>query len=259
MNIEIVFENQNLLIINKPSGLVVHGDGKTDEPTVVDWILEKYPDINGIGENMIINHKGQEIEIQRPGIVHRIDRDTSGILLIAKTQESFDYLKDLFKTKNIQKKYYALVYGNIKNDSGVIQEPIGRSSKDFRLKMAGEYARGKLREAETEYIVVQRYFDSHSKKDIQGQHDKYTLVECYPKTGRTHQIRVHLKWLNHPIVADSLYKGKRKNTLGLVRTALHAAGVSFMDNGGELIDLEIDLPIDMKKAIDSLSVCKTDI
>lgn len=259
MEIPILFENKNLLIINKPVGLVVHSDGKTDEPTVVDWILEKYPDINGIGENMIINHKGQEIEIYRPGIVHRIDRETSGLLVIAKTQESFDYLKDLFKTKNIQKKYYALVYGNIKNDEGIIDQAIGRSAKDFRMKMAGEYARGKLREAETEYRVIQRYFDLHSKKDIQGQHNKYTLVECYPKTGRTHQIRVHMKWLNHPIVSDSLYKGKRKQVLGLDRTALHAAGISFVDIDGVSIDLHTDLPIDIKKAIDSLSVCKTDI
>lgn len=259
MEILIVFENKNLLVINKPVGLVIHGDGKTHESTVVDWILEKYPDINGIGENMIINHKGQKIEINRPGIVHRIDRETSGLLVIAKTQESFDHLKELFKTKNIQKEYYALVYGHIKNDAGIINEPIGRSSKDFRMKMAGAHARGKLRDAQTEYNVIQRYADITAKKDIQGQYPKYTLVKCMPKTGRTHQIRVHMKWLNHPIVSDSLYKGKRKQVLDLDRTALHAAGISFVDIDGVLIDLLIDIPTDIKKAIDSLSVCKTDI
>lgn len=259
MQIPILFENKNTLIINKPVGLVVHSDGKTDEASVVDWILENYPDISGIGENMIINHKGQEIEIQRPGIVHRIDRETSGILVIAKTQESFDHLKNLFKNKEIKKTYQALVYGYIKNKSGIINQPIGRSAKDFRMKMAGEYARGKLRDAETEYTVVNRYEDIHSKKDIQGKYQEYTLVECYPKTGRTHQIRVHLKWLNHPIVSDSLYKGKRKNALGLDRTALHAGEISFVDVGGEIINIQTDIPIDIQNAVDYLSVYETDI
>lgn len=259
MKISIEFENDNLLIINKPSGLVIHPDGKTDELTFVDWVLEHYPEINGVGENMMINHRGQEIEINRPGIVHRIDRETTGLLLIAKNQESFEHIKQLFKTKNIQKKYIALVYGHIKNDSGVIQEPIGRSSKDFRMKVAGSHARGKLRDAETKYKVIQRYIDLNSKKDSQGQHDKYTLVECYPKTGRTHQIRVHMKWLNHPLVSDSLYKGKRKNVLGLERTALHAAGISFEDREGVIINQEISLPDDINSAIDSLSVYESEL
>ncbi len=254
MSIKTLFENQNLLIINKPSGLVVHSDGKTNEPTVVDWVLENYPEINGIGENMIINHKGNDIELNRPGIVHRIDRDTSGVLIIAKTQESFDHIKKLFKDRTIKKTYQALVYGHIKNDLGTIDQPIGRHTKDFRMKMAGEHARGRLREAQTEYSVIERYIDMNSKKDIQGQYQKYTLVECTPKTGRTHQIRVHLKWLNHPIVADSLYKGKRKHVLGLERTALHAYGIEFIDHGGEKISVQVPLPDDMQQSINSLSV-----
>lgn len=253
MEISVIYENKNLLIINKPAGLVIHGDGKTNEGTVVDWVLENYPEINGVGENMTINHKGKEIQINRPGIVHRIDRDTSGVLVIAKTQKSFDQLKNLFKTKKIQKIYQAIVYGSIKNNTGIIDEPIGRSPKDFRMKMAGAHARGTLRDAQTGYRVIERYVDSNSKKDIQGQYSKYTLVECQPKTGRTHQLRVHLRWLNHPIVSDSLYKGKRKNALGINRTALHAKGISFIDVSGEKIDLRIDLPCDLITALSSLS------
>ncbi|MGB0925332.1 MAG: RluA family pseudouridine synthase [Minisyncoccia bacterium] len=148
MNIEILFENKNLLIINKPSGLVVHGDGKTDESTVVDWVLEQYPNINGVGENMFVNNRdGQEVELNRPGIVHRIDRDTSGCLVIAKTQESFLDLKQKFKDREISKTYHALTYGWPKNESGFIDAPIGRSNKDFRMKQAGAHARGKLRDA----------------------------------------------------------------------------------------------------------------
>lgn len=256
MNIEILFENEDVVIVNKPSGLVVHSDGKTNEPTLVDWVLKNYPNINGVGENMIINHKGKEIELNRPGIVHRIDRDTSGVLVIAKTQESFDYLKQEFKNKTIEKTYHALVYGHVKNEYGTIDQPIGRSSKDFRMKMAGSHARGKLREAQTEYRVIERYIDE-SQKDKQGIFEKYTLVECKPKTGRTHQIRVHLKWLNHPIVADSLYRGKRKNVLGMTRTALHAQKICFNDHKGDVIETSCPLSEDMYQTIRSLSIANT--
>jgi 23S rRNA pseudouridine1911/1915/1917 synthase len=201
MNIEVLFENNHLLVINKPSGLVVHSDGKTDEPTVVDWILEHYPDIQGVGEDMNIG----DLIISRPGIVHRIDRDTSGCLVIAKTQESFEHIKQQFKDRKVQKTYQALVYGNIKKDSGEITEPIGKSKKDFRMKMAGRGARGTLRDALTEFAVLKRLEDATSV-DKQGQTLKYTLVELKPKTGRTHQLRVHLKYINHPIVSDSLYR-----------------------------------------------------
>ncbi len=254
MDMQTLFENRNILVINKPSGLVVHGDGKTDEPTVVDWILEHYPEIQGVGENMIISHQGTEIEIPRPGIVHRIDRDTSGILVIAKNQESFDHLKQQFKDRLVKKTYRALVYGWVKNDSGEIDQPIGRSGKDFRMKMAGSHARGKLRDAYTEYRVIERYMDLQSKKDQQGQYQKYSLVECYPKTGRTHQIRVHLKWLNHPIVADSLYRGKRKELLGLDRTALHAFGITLRDIDNQEVSVQAPMSNDMQNAISDLDL-----
>lgn len=251
MNIEILFENENLLVINKPSGLVVHGDGKTDEPTVVNWVLENYPDIDGVGENMLVkNRDGVEVELNRPGIVHRIDRDTSGCLVIAKTQESFDHLKQQFKDRLVKKTYHALVYGHPKQ-SGVIDAPIGRSSKDFRMKQAGSFARGHLRDACTEYQVLE-YYQDQNKKDKQGKFEKYALVECRPKTGRTHQIRVHLKHINHPIVADSLYRGKRKEVLGLSRTALHAHAIEITDADGVLVMVSANRPADMNRAIELL-------
>ena len=252
MNIEILFENKNILVINKPAGLVVHSDGKTDEPNVVDWILEHYPEINGVGENMFVRGKGDnEIELNRPGIVHRIDRDTSGCLVIARTQKSFEDLKQKFKERKIQKTYRTLVYGWPKNKSGIIDAPIGRSNKDFRMKQAGEHARGQLRDAETEYRVLE-YFEDQRKKNKQGQFEKYTLVECSPKTGRTHQIRVHLKFINHPIVADSLYRGKRKEYLGLERTALHAYSIQFTDVSNEEIFVKSEITDDMISSINIL-------
>ena len=256
MNIPILFENDDLLIINKPAGLVVHPDWKNTEPSVVDWILEHYPNINGVGENMTLHHKDTEIQINRPGIVHRIDRDTSGILVIAKTQDSFEFLKQQFKDRSIHKTYTALVYEHIKSDEGDINEPIGRDSKDFRKKIAGKTARGMLRDAETHYRVIERYVDTSSKKDKQGNHPKYTLVECMPVTGRTHQIRVHLKWLNHPIVADVLYKGKRKEMLGMDRTALHATRIECISREGTKVQVEAPLPHDMQNALDSLSIAE---
>lgn len=252
MRIPVLFENNNYLIINKPSGLVVHADGKTFERTVVDWIEEEYPEIFGVGENMVVHgREGKEVEIKRPGIVHRIDRDTSGCLVIAKNQGSFDYLKTLFKERKVQKEYKALVYGSIKRDNGIIDAPIGKSRKDFRMKMAGAHARGELREAITNYVVQERYEDLN-QVDKQKQTLKYTLVLLTPKTGRTHQIRVHLKYLNYPIVSDPLYAGKRKKALGIERTALHAYRISFQEKDGTVIDVHCDVPDDISQALNTL-------
>ena len=253
MNIETLFENQNLIIINKPSGLVVHSDGKTKEPTVVDWVLEHYPEIQGVGEQMVVEgHSGNDVVIARPGIVHRIDRDTSGCLVIAKTQESFEHLKQQFKDRKIKKTYQALVHGLVKNDTGIIDVPIGKSRKNFRMKMAGQGARGQLRDAVTRYKVLGRYEDKESL-DKQKQTLKYSLLELSPQTGRTHQIRVHLKYINHPIVSDPLYSGKRKPALGLERTALHAQGISFEDKDWELIKVTCETPKYFPEAIKKLT------
>ncbi len=252
MNIDILFENKHVLIINKPAGLVVHPDGKTTEPTVVDWVLERYPEINGVGEDMEFDFKGETICIKRPGIVHRIDRDTSGCLVIAKTEDSFQHIKQLFKDRKISKTYQALVYGAIPKDQGIIDAPIGKSRKEFRLMQAGPDARGLLRDAYTEYKVLQRFEDIHDI-DKQKQTAKYTLVSLSPKTGRTHQLRVHMKYIHHPIVSDSLYKGKRKNVLGMERTALHAMSISFVDLDNMEINVVCDIPQDMQHSIQRLS------
>ena len=251
---DILFENQDYLIINKPSGLVVHSDGKTEEPSVVDWLLENYPDIDGIGENMLVTDRdGKEVEVKRPGIVHRIDRDTSGCLAIAKNQGSFEYLKTQFKDRLVTKKYQAIVYGSMKKDLDVIDAPIGKSRKDFRMKSAGSHARGMLRDATTEYSIIERY-ENLKKKDNQNQTIKYTLVELCPKTGRTHQIRVHLKYINYPIVSDPLYAGKRKAELGISRTALHAYSISFVDQEGNTIGATCEMPEDMAEGLSKLSL-----
>ncbi|HDH03958.1 MAG TPA: RluA family pseudouridine synthase, partial [Candidatus Campbellbacteria bacterium] len=165
---DIIYEDKNILAVNKPAGLLVHGDGKSEEKTLIDWLLKKYPKIKGVGDNSEF----------RPGIVHRLDKDTSGILLIAKNQGAFEYLKKQFQERKIKKGYAALLYGKIKNKEGVIDLPIGRSKKDFRKKSASKETVGRVREAITEYKVSKIFCSPETGKF-------YTLVNAYPKTGRT--------------------------------------------------------------------------
>lgn len=242
MNINIIYEDENIVAVNKPAGLVVHPDGKTIEPTLVDWVIKNYPKLEDVGEPLVLN--SGEI-IKRPGIVHRLDRETSGILLIAKNQETFLFLKEQFQNREIQKSYRAFVYGEVKNDEGEIDRPIGRSSKDFRMWSAQRGARGKMREALTEYKVLKKG-------------NGFSFVEVNPKTGRTHQIRVHFKAINYPIVADSLY-GPKKNVLSLAshnlgfeRLALHSFSIEFKLLNGKELKLEAGLPEDFLNALKKL-------
>jgi len=222
--IKIIYEDENILAINKPAGLCV-----TRYPlhvtSVVDWLINNYPEVKRVGE-----------DAERPGIVHRLDKDTSGVLLIAKNQKSFEYLKEQFQNKKIKKKYIVLVCGNVKSDKGVIDLPIGRSKTPLK-RLASERARGKLREAITEYKTLKKF-------------DKYTFVEAFPKTGRTHQLRAHFKAIGHPVVGDKLY-GKAEEKLG--RQFLHAQSLELTTQDGARIKLEADLPDDLKNFLNMLN------
>lgn len=253
----IIFENKYLAAVNKPAGLVVHADGKTDEPTLCDWVLKQWPKTKGVGEPLIIN-KGTASEkvIDRPGIVHRLDRDTSGVIIIAKTQESFENLKMQFQEREIEKTYHTIVWGNVKVEKGTINRPIGRSKSDFRKWSAERFARGELRPAVTDYAVISRLEDftptaAELKLETPTQrkipHD-FTYLEVYPKTGRTHQIRVHLKAINHPVVVDTLYAPNHPAVLGFKRTALHAYRIKITDLEDVLHEFEAPLPEDFIKA-----------
>jgi 23S rRNA pseudouridine1911/1915/1917 synthase len=233
MNVEILYEDENVVVVNKPAGLVVHSDGKTEEPTLVDWILEKYPEIKEVGEpGKSANGK----TIFRPGIVHRLDRETSGAMLVAKNQNSFEFFKKQFQNHEIKKIYHAFVVGEMKNDEGTINRPIGRSAKDFRMWSAQRGARGEMREAVTEYKVLLKGLG-------------YSFVEVSPQTGRTHQIRVHFKAISYPLVCDSLYAPKHKNTLGFKRLALHSYQVTFSDLNSNLHTIQAPYPEDFVQAI----------
>lgn len=233
--VEIIYEDNNVLALNKPVGLMVHGDGRTKEKTLTDWILKKYPSLKNVGEPA--RYEGKIIP--RPGIVHRLDKETSGVILVTKDQKTFEYLKNEFQERRVVKTYIAIVYGKVKEDYGTINRPIGRSTKDFRLRSAQRGARGAMREAVTEYQVVKRVKD-------------FSLINLFPKTGRTHQLRVHLKAVNHPIVCDSLYAPKRECALGLKRMALHASSVEFVAPDGKKIKAEVPLPHDLSEAVAKL-------
>lgn len=250
----VLFENEYLVAIYKPAGLVVHPDGKTDQYTLCDWIIAQWPQIQGVGEPAILA-KGTEKEqiIDRPGIVHRLDKETSGVMIIAKTQESFDQLKSQFQERETEKTYLAFVWGLVKEDEGVINRPIGRSKTDFRKWSAERFARGELRDAETHYKVLERA-DSvpfgPNETAIQKKIAHYvTYLEVYPKTGRTHQIRVHLKAINHPLVCDYLYGPNHPQILGFERTALHAYRLNITDLGGIEHRFEAPIPDDFKRAL----------
>lgn len=231
--IKILYEDKDVLVLNKPAGLVVHEDGKTKEHTLVEWLLKKYPNIKKVGEPAKLSD-GSEIE--KPGIVHRLDRETSGVLIVAKNQKAFLFLKKQFQNHEVVKIYNAFVYGRLTEGRGTIDLPIGRDKKDFRLWSAQRGARGELREAETFYKVLK-------------MGDASSYIEARPKTGRTHQIRVHFRAIQHPVVADSLYAPKHPKILGFKRSALHASSIEFMLPNGDKKKIEASLPTDFKKAL----------
>jgi 23S rRNA pseudouridine1911/1915/1917 synthase len=179
--------------------------------------------------------------------VHRLDRETSGVMLLAKTERGFQVLKKQFQDHEIKKTYEAFIFGEIKtaeknakntkgDNRGIIDRAIGRSSTDFRKWSAQRGARGEMREAVTEYEVIARG-------------SGYSLLEVFPKTGRTHQIRVHFKAINYPLVADKLYAPGKENTLGFERLALHSRQIEFKNTQGKNISVVAPYPPDFEKAI----------
>ncbi|MBI5816951.1 MAG: RluA family pseudouridine synthase [Candidatus Yonathbacteria bacterium] len=238
MEISIIYEDKNIIAVNKPAGVVVHSDGRTKEYTLSDWVVEHYPSIRGVGEPIKLTHGG---EIPKHGIAHRLDRDTSGVMIIAKNQESFLFFKKQFQEREIEKTYRAIVYGRVKETKGIIDKPIGKSRSDFRQWSAEKGARGTLREATTEYELLK------STKD-------FSYLSLYPKTGRTHQIRVHLKSIGHPVLCDKLYAKNRPCFGELPRMALHAFSISINTPEGASITIEAPVPKDFEEALAELGL-----
>lgn len=241
---EIIFEDQDCLVINKPAGLAVHGGGNITEAALSDLLLERYPNISSVGDDPM-----------RPGIVHRLDKDVSGLMVVAKNQDSYLNLKGQFQTREINKQYLALAHGKIENEEGEINFPIKRSKDGYRMAAMP---------ANSAELLVKRRPSSRDKGNIAGYFQakeaitsfkvlkkfiNFTYLEVKIKTGRTHQIRVHFFAYGHPLVGDNLYctkKTKAKNErLGLSRVFLVASRLEFKDLSGEKKSFSLDLPDDL--------------
>jgi 23S rRNA pseudouridine1911/1915/1917 synthase len=238
-NIGIIYEDTDVVVINKPSGLIVHSDGRNDEPTVCDWVLSQYPQTAGVGEPWT---SPQGEVIARPGIVHRLDRVTSGVLIIAKTQEAHAFLKNQFQNRTLKKVYRAFVYGQPKQDSGIIEAEIGRSRSTPKIWSAQFGASGTKRAAITEWTVLGRGEDPTTGEMV-------SYIEARPKTGRTHQIRVHFKAIHHPIICDHIYAVGKPCLLGFERLALHSFQLEAALPSGETRTFEAPLPPEFEHAL----------
>lgn len=223
--IDIVYEDEEVMVVNKPRGMVVHPANGNPDKTLVNALMhhckERLSSINGV---------------IRPGIVHRIDKDTTGILMVAKNDEAHIFLSEQIKDHSFTREYIALVDGNLKDDSGTIDRPIGRSEKD-RKKMA--VTEKNSREAITKYSVLERF-------------SGYTLVRCKLYTGRTHQIRVHFSSMGHPITGDKVY-GPQKQPLFSGGQLLHATKLGFIHpKTKEYVEFEKEIPEDFSEVINKL-------
>lgn len=225
---KIIYESPEFVAVDKPAGLLTHaiptGKGRVAEPTLVDWLLPRYPELSKVGDNPRL----------RPGIVHRLDRDTSGIILIPRTQTYFSYLKSLFQTGQIKKTYLALVAGIPEPATGRIDRPIGIKSGSVKRSI---HSRQMRKEAVTNYETSEVYPAPDESSGAEGK--GFALLLVLPQTGRTHQIRVHLKSIEHPIVGDRLY-GFKKQPKWVTRLYLHAAELRFESEPN--IPLELQSP-----------------
>jgi 23S rRNA pseudouridine1911/1915/1917 synthase len=192
--LDVIFENKDLIVINKPAGLVVHPAAGHAQGTLIHAVLAHAPEIEGVGGEI------------RPGLVHRLDKDTSGLIVLAKNELTQRFLQDQFQKREVEKTYIALVDGHPKSTSGRVDAPIGRDPRERKRMAVVSAAKG--RQAVTDYRVVENF-------------EKHTLLEANPHTGRTHQIRVHLAFIGCPVVGDRVY-GKRAPSLPLSRHFLHA-------------------------------------
>lgn len=224
--LDILYEDEDVAVINKPRGMVVHPAAGNYQGTLVNALLEHCDDLSGI--NGVI----------RPGIVHRLDKDTSGVMVVAKTDRAHLSLAAQIKDRSAGRKYIAIVHGNIKAEEGLIDAPIGRHTSD-RKKMAVTFHHS--REARTKFRVVRRF-------------GEYTVVECRLMTGRTHQIRVHMAYIGHPVVGDPKY-GPKKPHFSIAGQALHSAELVFQHPvSGQEMCFQAPLPQDMKDVLRAIEI-----
>ncbi len=226
--IEVIYEDENIVVVNKPPGIIVYNENnaKTKERCLSTLLLEEFPSLQGVGN-------------ERNGAVHRLDKNTSGVLVFAKNNEALFFLQNQLLEKKAKKEYITLVYRNVKKEKGTIRSFITRSPKD-RRKQKASYTEKSKREAVTSFNVIKRFKD-------------YTLLKVKIETGRKHQIRCHLSFIGHPVVGDNLYKFKdNKDPKGVERQLLHARMLKINTPSGERC-FKAKIPADFMKVLKSLS------
>ena len=240
MELKIIYEDDNVLVIDKPARIVVFQEEKTEKRTLIDELVKKFPYLKNVGQR------------PRYGIVHRLDKDTSGILLVAKNDKSLKFLQNQFREKKVIKKYLALVVGKFSEKQGEIKTLIGRDPKNRKkqkvfLFQTPQSQRKGLRKAETFYKVIKQY-------------TKFALLEVQPKTGRKHQIRSHLSFLGHPLAGERLYCFKnQQRPKGLKRQFLHASYLKIKLPDGKIKEFKSELPKELQEVLEGLnqkSKCK---
>ena len=231
--LDIRYEDDDLVVVNKPAGMVVHPGPGHSSGTLVNALLAHCPDLTGIGDT------------KRPGIVHRLDKDTSGLILVAKNDRTLRKLQAQFKERAVSKRYIALTEGQIQPPAALIDVPIGRDPAQRKIMTvispdSPRAQSARARDAQTHYETLENY-------------DDFSLVECTPVTGRTHQIRVHLAYIGYPIVGDKVY-GRRKQRLRIDRHFLHAAQISFKrPEDDALLTMTAELPAELQMLLDNLA------
>jgi len=228
-NIKVLFESKEYIIIEKPAKLLVHAlPDKPNTPSLIDWLIDKYPQTKKLGENPL-----------RPALVHRLDKEVSGLMVIPLTQDMQDYLKKEFKLRRVTKEYTALVYGSFEDVEGEINLPISRSKNTGRMAAHSVEQGGKP--AITNFEVIKKYTN-------------YTLLKIHIETGRTNQIRVHMQALGHALVGDTLYINKNiTKPIDLGRVFLHASYLEFTTPSGEKIKYTSKLPEKLQTLLNSLN------
>ncbi|MFA6215332.1 MAG: RluA family pseudouridine synthase [Patescibacteria group bacterium] len=238
---KIIFENNDFLVVDKPVGLLVHPTEKGEKDTLVDWVAKRYPEIKKIGDE---NYRG--------GIIHRLDRDVSGVMMIAKTNEAYRHLKDQFKSRLVKKEYVALVYGKIEDFQGEINLPIGRNQEGQFVAHPRQGTR----------IVKARDKTAKTKYEVTEYVKDYTLLKVNILTGRTHQIRAHFFAIGHPILGDKIYKPRKKffhflrrkiKVIDPGRIFLHSAKIGFNDLTNQWQEFSSPLP---KQLTEFLNACR---
>lgn len=234
----IIALEDSFIAIDKPAGLICHSDGRTHEPSLAEWLAETHPEVRTVGEPWV-SPQGEMILLA--GLVHRLDRTTSGVVIAARTQHFWDYLRGEFRARRVEKEYRAFVHGHVEGEEGRIVAEIVRTNTIPKRWAARACDEQYPRAAITDWRVLAR--------GSTPQGELFSVLAIVPRTGRTHQIRVHLASIGHPLVADHRYAPERAPILGFARPALHAHRIAFSREDSSRVSCEASLPEDFVRAL----------